>query len=141
MTKKQKQKRGGVIPYHITEDGEIKMMFMRPSDAKYGGPDWQIAKGKIDEEDDDIEAGSFREAEEELGLFTPNTKNAQKLGTFLGHTTVFITEVIDPSPEKFGDPTDETKDTKWMTLEEFLEDGRDLHKPVVKAAVRAIENR
>lgn len=134
---KRKQNRGGVIPYYIKDD-EVKMMFMQPSDGKYGGSAFQIAKGKIDE-GESIEEGAFREAEEELGLFLPNTKNRKNLGTFLGRMTVYIVEVIDPSPGKFGDPVEETAAVKWMTPEEFQKDGRDLHKPIIKAALRTIE--
>ena len=134
---KRKQNRGGVIPYHTKHD-EVKMMFMQPSDGKYGGSDFQIAKGKIDE-GESIEEGAFREAEEELGLFLPNTKNRKNLGTFLGRMTVYIVEVIDPSADKFGDPVKETAAVKWMTPEEFQAEGRDLHKPIIKAALRSIE--
>ena len=134
----KKVQRGGVIPYHFDDSGDIKMLFMKPSNAKYGGSAWQIAKGKV-EDGEDAETGAFREAEEELGLFVPNTTNKKKLGVFLGRMTVYIAEVIDPSPSKFGDFTDETEATRWMTLDEFAEEGRDLHKPVVKAAARAIE--
>jgi hypothetical protein len=38
----------------------------------------------------------------------------------------------------FGDPHHETEETKWMTPEEFYEEGRELHVPVVKAAARLI---
>ena len=134
---KNKQNRGGVIPYYIKDD-EVKMMFMQPSDGKYGGSDFQIAKGKIDE-GESIEDGAFREAEEELGLFVPNTKNRKLLGTFLGRMTIYIVEVIDPSAGKFGDPVEETAAVKWMTPKEFQAKGRDLHKPIVKAAARSIE--
>ena len=37
--------RAGVIPYYI-DDGEIKMLFMKPSKKKFGGAEFQIAKGK-----------------------------------------------------------------------------------------------
>jgi 8-oxo-dGTP pyrophosphatase MutT (NUDIX family) len=115
------------------------MLFMRPSDKKYGGGEYQIAKGKIDE-GESVEDGAFREASEELGLFIPNTTNRKNLGTFLGRMTVYIAEVIDPSPSKFGDPVSETGGVKWMTPEEFAKEGRSLHRPIIKAAVRAIES-
>ena len=129
--------RGGVIPYYIADNGDIMMMFMKPSDSRYGGKEFQIAKGKI-EEGESIEDGAFREAAEELGLFIPNTRNHKLLGTFLGRTTVYLAEVIDK--DKFGDPTDETSDVAWMTPEQFQSEGRDLHKPIVKAALRAIQH-
>ena len=135
---KNKQKRGGVIPYYIEEDGTFKMLFMKPSDSKYGGAQFQIAKGKIEDGESD-EDGAFREAQEELGLFEQNTRNKVSLGTFLGRTAFYVAEVIDK--DKFGDTTKETEDTKWMTPKEFQKKGRDLHKSVVKAAVRAIEKK
>ncbi len=134
-----KTNRGGVIPYFIDGD-EIKMLFMKPSNDKFGGSDYQIAKGKI-EDGEDIKDGAFREAEEELGLFVPNTTDHKKLGTFLGRTTVFLARVKDPSDKMFGDTTNETKSVKWMTNDEFQQSGRTLHRAIVNAAVRAISKK
>lgn len=133
----KKVERAGVIPY-VIEDGKISMMFMKPSDGKYGGTNFQLAKGKVDDGEKTKKA-AYREASEELGLFKENTKNNHKLGVFLGYTTVYVCEVIDK--ELFGDPTtpEEVADTGWLTPEEFQKEGRDLHKPLVKAAVRHIE--
>ena len=133
---KKKINRGGVIPYRIDE-GEIKMLFMVPAEKKFGGEEPQLAKGKQEEGEDD-ETTAFREAKEELGLFKPNCENIQKLGVFMGRTTVFIAEVKDMN--MFGEPHFETKETVWLTPSEFNEQGRDLHKPVVKAAARLIED-
>lgn len=101
---------------------------------------FQLAKGKIEDEDEgNEETAAFREAREELGLFKPNCTNIKKLGTFLGRTTIYTAEVKDPSEKMFGEPCSETAETKWLTPDEFHEVGRNLHKPVVKAAVRSIE--
>lgn len=127
--------RSGVIPY-IIEAGLIKMMFMRPSDPKFGGDDFQIAKGKHEDGESAMEAG-LREAGEELGLFTGNISEAHDLGTFLGRTTVLLAKVKDKT--LFGDPCFETKEVRWMTPEEFEGEGRELHRPVVRAAVRMIK--
>jgi len=127
--------RSGVIPY-IIEDAQIKMMFMRPSDPKFGGDTFQIAKGKHEEGENAMEAG-LREAGEELGLFTGNISEAHDLGTFLGRTTIHIVKIKDK--ELFGDPCFETKEVKWMTPDEFESEGRELHRPVVRAAVRMIK--
>lgn len=134
MTKK-KIYRAGVIPYIII-DGEIKMMFMKPSDVKYGGDVFQIAKGKT-EEGETMKQAAFREASEELGLFSGNVLRSDEIGIFLGRMTMFIAEVKDI--DMFGNPHFETSAVKWMTPEEFQNNGRDLHKPVVKAAVRKIK--
>lgn len=127
--------RAGVIPY-IIENDQIKMMFMKPSDPTYGGHYYQIAKGKREEGETDEEA-AFREAGEELGLFAGNIVERTELGTFLGRTTVFLAKIKDK--QMFGDPCDETGATKWLTPEQFNDQGRDLHKPVVKAAVRKLQ--
>lgn len=126
--------RGGAIPY-IIEDGEIKMMFMKPSDPKFGGEAFQVAKGKIDK-GEDIRTGSFREASEELGLFMGNIDREHKLGKFLGKIHVYLCRVKDK--ELFGDPDYETGAVTWMTLDEFMADGRDIHRPIVQAAHRWI---
>lgn len=127
--------RSGVIPY-IIEDGQIKLMFMRPSNAKFGGDTFQIAKGKHEKGESPLEAG-LREAGEELGLFTGNILETHDLGTFLGRTSVHVVKINDK--EMFGDPCDETEEVAWLTPDEFYAIGRDLHKPVVKAAVRLIK--
>jgi len=127
--------RAGVIPYYIDE-GEIKMLFMKPSKKKFGGAEFQIAKGK-QEEGESNEETAFREASEERGLFSGNVTKRTDLGNFLGRTRVVSAKIEDP--DKFGDPCDETGEVSWMTPEEFKETGRNLHRPVVKAAVRKIK--
>ena len=131
MSKKQK---GGVIPYHVN-DGHVEMLFMVPSDAKYGGPDWQVAKGFVDE-GESTKDGAFREAKEELGLFMPNISEQHELGTF-DNINIWVAKVEDKN--QFGAPHWETGDTRWMTAEQFEEEGRSLHKPIVKAAIRLIK--
>ena len=132
----QKINRAGVIPYYIDESGTIKMLFMKPTNAKFGGDCFQIAKGK-QEDGEQPEDTAFREANEELGLFKPNCDNIHDMGNFLGRTNIFIAEVQDLN--MFGDPDSETGSTKWLTVDEFLEEGRMLHAPVVKAVARRIE--
>lgn len=126
--------RAGLIPY-IVENGQIKMLFMLPSDEMYGGNCFQLCKGKI-EEGETAQQAALREAKEEVGLFIGNVIKTEEVGVFMGRTTVFISKIKDDS--MFGEPSFETGDTKWMTLEEFLDVGRDLHKPVIKAAYRQI---
>ena len=127
--------RAGVIPFYV-EDGEIQMLFMKPSDPKHGGKDFQIAKGKR-EEDESNEEAAFREAREELGLFSGNVTQRIDLGNFLGRTRVFLAEI--DKKDMFGDPDNETGAVKWMTPEKFIESGRSIHRPVVKAARRKIK--
>lgn len=138
MQNNKVQYRAGVIPYSVEDEKIIHMMFMKPTDSKYGGDDFQIAKGKI-EENEDTEVAAFREANEELGLFKGNITNVHDLGTFLGRTHIYLAEIKDM--DMFGDPHFETKETTWMTPEEFQKTGRVIHRPVVKAAARMIKSK
>lgn len=134
MTKKQIH-RAGIIPY-IIKDSELHMLFMKPSDPKYGGDVFQIAKGKL-EEGETAEQAALREGNEELGLFSGNIEGeVESLGDWLGRTTFFIAKIKDE--KMFGEPHFETGETKWMTPEQFTSIGRGLHKSIVKAAVRKI---
>ncbi len=130
--------RAGLIPY-IVEDGEIKMMFMKPTEAvaEWSGDTFQIAKGKIEEDDESAMTAAIREASEELGLFRGNIILTEEVGVFMGRTTVFVSKVKDQ--HMFGLPSFETSDTRWMTESEFLSEGRVLHHPVIQAAVRQIK--
>lgn len=133
----KKVNRAGVIPY-IIEKGEIKMMFMKPSASKFGGDCFQIAKGK-QEKDETKQEAALREASEEIGLFEGNIKELYDLGTFMGRTSIFVAKMKDK--KMFGDPNFETSEVKWMTAEQFDDIGRDLHKPIIKAAVRLIKDK
>jgi 8-oxo-dGTP pyrophosphatase MutT (NUDIX family) len=128
--------RAGLIPY-IIEDGEIHMMFMKPAPevAEWSTDTFQIAKGKMEDDESAMDA-AIREAHEELGLFRGNIILTEEIGVFMGRTTVFVSKVKDK--DMFGLPSDETSDTCWMTEAEFMEHGRDLHKPVVQASCRQI---
>ena len=128
--------RAGIIPYMYINE-ELKMLFMLPSEAKYGGDKFQIAKGKIDGNEKPLEA-ALREGSEELGLFEGNIKSTRSMGSpMLGRTYFYVVEI--KNKDMFGDPHFETKDTRWMSEKEFMDEGRDLHKPIIKAAVRMIE--
>lgn len=134
MVTEKKVERGGVIPYYI-KDGKILMMFMKPSDKNFGGEKFQIAKGKIEDDETPLE-GAFREAKEELGLFGPNIEQTDSLGRF-GRINIFIAKIKDP--DMFGDTTFETEAVTWMDQQQFQSQGRDWQKPIVTAAVRKIK--
>ena len=129
--------RAGLIPY-IVEDGVIKMMFMKPMPdvAEWSTDTFQIAKGKI-ENGETAMAAAIREAHEELGLFRGNVVLTEEVGIFMGRTTVFVSKVMDK--DMFGLPSDETSDVTWLSEDEFLNIGRDLHRPVIQSAVRMIK--
>jgi 8-oxo-dGTP pyrophosphatase MutT (NUDIX family) len=125
--------RAGTIPYHIDEAGTIRMLFMKPSDSTFGGDAYQIGKGRVEDGEDHKDA-ALREAKEELGLFIGNTILTEEIGVFMGRTTMYIAKV--KNRDMFGEPDFETESTRWMTLEDFMLDGRELHRPVVQACHR-----
>lgn len=126
--------RAGLIPY-VVEEGKILMMFMRPSNPDFGGDEYQIAKGKVEYGETHLDA-ALREAQEEIGLFKGNVLRTEEVGSFMGRTSVFVSKI--KNRDMFGEPSFETADTTWMSLDEFLENGRTLHRPVVQAAYRKI---
>lgn len=115
------------IPYH-----NGKFLFCRSSNPLFGGPDFAIAKGNIDQGETVLQA-AIREAEEELGLRASNILGEIKhLGTYktFGYMlSVYTAEVRDP--DAFNLPCWEIAETKWMTIEEFLAEGRDAHRQIV----------
>lgn len=129
--------RAGLIPYYQDGNGDIRMLFMKPSDPEYGGDCFQIAKGKVEEDDANHQAAALREAKEEIGLFVGNVIKTEEVGMFMGRTSVFVSKI--KNPDMFGEPSFETGDVAWLTLDEFMDIGRDLHKPVVQACYRTIE--
>lgn len=131
----EKVYRAGMICYYVEGD-RVKMLFMRPSDTTYSGDEFQMAKGRVDPGEEMMDA-AIREAKEEVGLFVGNMVDDPTLvGRFLGRTDVFVVKVHDP--QMFGEPSDETDTTAWMTIEEFDYTGRPLHRPVVRAAYEKI---
>ena len=136
MAKHRKTPRAGFIPYFF-KNGEIHMMFMKPSDSKYGGNEFQIAKGRV-EDGEHAKDAALREAGEELGLRSNNVVSINHLGTFLGYTDIFYGPIKDM--EDFGKTTFETSETTWMTPEEFFNTGRSIHIPIIKSLLRKVSS-
>lgn len=134
MAKNKRVPRAGFIPYFY-KNGQLYMMFMRPSNKKYGGDQFQIAKGKV-EDGESAKKAAIREAGEELGLRKRNLISVHHLGTFHKYTDIFFGEVKDM--EDFGETTYETEETTWMTPNEFLASGRSIHIPIVKSFLRHV---
>jgi len=129
--------RAGMIPYLI-ENGEVVMMFMKPSDTIYGGDQFQMCKGVVEDDDENYRAAALREGAEELGLRQENILSVTELGNFLGRTTVFVAKVNDRSPAAFDTPHYETDEVVWLTCDEYLKIGRELHKDIVQLADQVI---
>jgi len=128
------QYRAGMIPY-IVENGEVYMMFMKPSDTMYGGDKFQLCKGVI-EEGEDHRTAVLRESAEELGLRQSNMLSLTELGNFLGRTTVYVAKVKDRV--SFDEPHFETSEVTWFTCDEFIKFGRELHAEIVQLADQVI---
>jgi 8-oxo-dGTP pyrophosphatase MutT (NUDIX family) len=136
--------KAGVIPYFIDNLKQIHMLFVKSSDANYGGDKFMIAKGHVDP-GENLKTTAFREAHEECGLKLSNVySNSILVGwrgeiTGLSETsemTIFVARVINPVEfDKFGY---ETAETKWLTPEEFYSIGRQSHKTIVKSCVAKI---
>lgn len=134
--------RAGLIPY-CNDNGQIKMLFFIPSDPAYGGDQPQIAKGRVDV-NEDIQQAALREASEELGLKSSNIINTQLVtkGLLSGMVTnnyefhLFISEVNDMNDfDAYGY---ETLETKWLTIEEFKVQGRETQLDLVSKAYSKI---
>lgn len=126
--------KAGIIPW-IIEDGKIKMMFMIPSNPKYGGSNPQIAKGGVDPGENTQEA-ALREGYEELGLLPNNITHVTKI------LTVSVTGLDESYPmtiyaakvknkNNFVKPHFETGQIMWLTNDEFQVSGRNIHKQLV----------
>ena len=57
----------------------------------------------------------------------------------MGRTVVFICGV--PYDALFGEPDEETAETAWLSLYQFICEGRPLHVPVVKHIERSLKCR
>lgn len=129
--------RAGMVPYFIEPNGTIQMMFMRPTNSTFGTFTYQLAKGKVEDDDETFYDAALREAKEELGLFTSNIESVDRVGNFMGRTMIFVAKINNK--DMFGMPSDETESTRWMTIDEFLAEGRDLHRPVIQAVYKHIQ--
>lgn len=128
-------KKAGFLPYVLMADGPL-FMFMVSSNAYYGGDRPMISKGQVEVDEDD-ETAAIREAEEELGLIRANLRSSFRAwsevcsgmcSSYL--MTIYAGEVIDQS--RFNTPHFETKETVWLTLQQFKERGRASHVPIVE---------
>lgn len=129
--------RAATICYHVADDRSIEMLFVIPSDIEFGGDRPQLCKGKVEGDESDLEA-ALREAKEEVGLFESNVDgDFHELGMFLGRTTVFVCKV--KNRDMFGLPDFEIESTHWMTMDQFVDEGRQLHVPVVREAYEFIQ--
>lgn len=126
--------RAGAIPYIIhPETGEVEMLFMVPATTDYNAdvPELtmpQIAKGRIERFENPLPA-AIRECIEELGLVEANVDTIIEGGVVLGRTHIFAFKIKEKS--NFTGFSSETARTLWLTHDQFMDKGRELHKSVV----------
>lgn len=136
-SKRGKKVRAGLVPYFVEENGDVRYLVRIPSNFRYGGPDWQIAKGEVEPDEDPIES-AIREAGEELGIRTYNLAGRPvKLGSW-GDTTVYIAPTKNMNQLAAHDY--ETGRVGWLTNEEFKKAGRRIHQPMIAKADEIIKN-
>jgi predicted NUDIX family NTP pyrophosphohydrolase len=127
--------RAGGIPYTIDESGIVNMLFMVPATTEFNkaNPDLklpQIAKGRVERFEQPLPA-AIRECAEELGLVEGNIEATIEGGVVLGRTHIYAFKVVDAAPTAFTEFSSETESVVWMTYDQFMMEGRELHKPVV----------
>ena len=138
------QKRAGLIPY-IIEDDIVKMLFFIPSDYAYGGDKFQIAKGRVDS-NEEVETAAVREASEELGLKKENIKSVtlvskEVLSGMSNYNYDFYLYVAEVNnKENFDKFSDETGEVGWLTMEEYEKKGRKSQLEIVRKCYNKIIN-
>lgn len=137
--------RAGLLPFYVDEDDTIHILLMRPSDPRYGGTEWQIAKGIA--ETDDIEAEGIREGVEELGITQQDMMGetfyaASSLKKFRDGSrhSLFVYTVRTKAKSVSGHYHYETGDTIWLPEYE-IHKVRDWQQPLVEIALRRIRAR
>ena len=145
MVEIKNDSKSGIIPFYVGDDGQIRMLFMVPSDPYYGGPRLQIAKGGIDP-GETAEETAVREGIEELGLRMSNVVTVKR-GTHVTELVrgdkavyrmeVFVAKIIDPAA--FDQPHYETGHTSWLTLPEFQSRGRRAQTKLVERAYTVMQ--
>lgn len=141
------QKKAGLIPYCVHPDGQLKFMFMTPSNPKYGGSKPSIAKGTVEPHEFFMNA-AIREAEEELGLIIENvnlgTLRLQWSGLIKNTKRkyeLFVYSCCVKSPKNFAKPHYETGSTHWLAIGEFLKIGREDHRDIVLQVERGLNQK
>ena len=72
--------RAGLVPYFVENDGTIRMLFMRPTNHEFGTFTYQLAKGKVEDDDETFYDAAVREAKEELGMLNSNVIKTEEVG-------------------------------------------------------------
>jgi 8-oxo-dGTP pyrophosphatase MutT (NUDIX family) len=121
--------RAGLIPF-LVSNGKMYVCLMQPSNSEYGGDRFQLAKGHIDEGEADKDC-AVREAIEELGLIR------ESIGKLFHITDVKKISWWSAEYKNFelGHHTDESKDVKWVEIDEAFDIIREWQRPILSRFV------
>ena len=127
--------RAGLIVYHVNNNDEIEILTVVP--IKHPVP--QLPKGKIKNGERMREAAA-RETVEETGLFLPNLIEPIWYAGNLLDIRFYCARIKDKT--MFGlFNKKEIKQTKWMTFDQFANEGRSLQRPFVQQLEKKITKR
>ena len=135
-------RKAGFIPCYISEDAVLHMLFVKSSNAIYSGAAWQIAKGHVDGKEGFLSA-AIREAKEETGLRMENLDAGTVQQVWAGQLTGDI-ETYDfavyaglvHDPKNFEATDYEIAGTRWMTAEEFNQEGKPNQQNIVSVCAK-----
>lgn len=137
-----KYRKAATIIYHKDND-RIEILLVKPSNPKFGGPDFQLPKGQIHEKETP-EQTALRESKEEAGLVEDNILQMFYIGDYVTHgldnsyiLTVFGVEVKDK--ERFYLSDYEISDKGFFSLEKAQEIIRKEQKEILRNALYKLE--
>lgn len=121
------REKAGLVPYFRSGD-ETRVLLMKPSDPKWGGKDWQIAKGLV-EDGESVAKAAYREAYEELGLrsadlasppsYDMKVYNSGEIETSRRPYQFYLFSAPLKEMSVSGRPHFETGATKWLGQKEL----------------------
>jgi len=132
-------KRSGVVPYYFNDQHQLMVYLMRPSDADYGGTDWQIAKGGVEPGLSSVD-NAMKEGAEELGLKLSNTLGDPWLVTTDDRLSITVFAVQIQDPTDFDQPHYETGATVWLRLPADLSQVRKIHQHILSKLLSGISS-
>ena len=135
-----KKERAALIPIFI-ENGKGDIALMKPSDPKYGGSSFQVAKGIIEDGEDPKEA-AIREGQQELGITNIHKGdlkllwNDKKQGMYYYIVVVKNKILQKPKPNENG--IIETESTVWWDLDKASKEMRDWQRKLIPMIKRSL---
>jgi len=135
--------RVGAIPYYFDKKNKLHMLFMIPSNPKFGGPMPQIAKGKVDP-GENYEQTMIREIEEELGLVRDKFQDFymvwdnSRSGDYF--TDIIVYAIKIDKDVKLNKPCYETEKVIWMR-EDKIKNFRKEQMSLLSEVIKEIKNR